>query len=270
MASHFSGALQLTDLDDFITPSQECIKPVKIDRKPGKVGKIRIEDDGSYTEIDNTGSETRLEKAKITLNDCLACSGCITSAESVLITQQSQDELYRVLEENRIHSEAGDDDKVKVIVLSVCPQARASLAAAFKLSSQATAHKLTAFFKRLGVHHVFDTNLARNFSLIETCHEFLRRYQALETDKKALPMLSSACPDGRTSLQNEPRSGQPNTANNDWNTARVDELIKVNRKVKLKEISLKLDIPKTNVYEIVHDKLGYRSFCQICPQNVVR
>ena len=31
---------------------KECIKPVKIDRKPGKVGKIRIEDDGSYTEID--------------------------------------------------------------------------------------------------------------------------------------------------------------------------------------------------------------------------
>ncbi|GFO01104.1 histone-lysine N-methyltransferase SETMAR [Plakobranchus ocellatus] len=37
-----------------------------------------------------------------------------------------------------------------------------------------------------------------------------------------------------------------------------DELIKVDRKVKLKEISMKLDIPKTNVYEIVHDKLGYR------------
>ena len=46
------------------------------------------------------GEEQRLKKARITLNDCLACSGCITSAESVLITQQSQDELYRILEEN--------------------------------------------------------------------------------------------------------------------------------------------------------------------------
>ncbi|GFO16043.1 histone-lysine N-methyltransferase SETMAR [Plakobranchus ocellatus] len=64
--------------------------------------------------------------------------------------------------------------------------------------------------------------------------------------------------DGRTSLQDEPRSGRPNTANNDWNTARVDELIKVDRRVKLKKISLKLDIPKTNVYEIVNDELGYR------------
>ncbi|GFO40926.1 histone-lysine N-methyltransferase SETMAR [Plakobranchus ocellatus] len=64
--------------------------------------------------------------------------------------------------------------------------------------------------------------------------------------------------DGRTSLQDEPRSGRPNTANNDWNTARVDELIKVDRRVKLKEISPTLDIPKTNVYEIVHDKHDYR------------
>ncbi|GFO05091.1 histone-lysine N-methyltransferase SETMAR [Plakobranchus ocellatus] len=64
--------------------------------------------------------------------------------------------------------------------------------------------------------------------------------------------------DGRTSLQDEPRSERPNTPNNDWNTARVDELIKVDRRVKLKEISLKLDIPKTYVYEIVHDKLAYR------------
>ncbi|GFO15490.1 histone-lysine N-methyltransferase SETMAR [Plakobranchus ocellatus] len=65
--------------------------------------------------------------------------------------------------------------------------------------------------------------------------------------------------DGRTSLQDEPRSLRPNTANNDWNTARVDELIKVDSRVKLKEISLKFDVPKTNVYEIiVHDKLDYR------------
>ena len=46
------------------------------------------------------GQETQLKKAQITLNDCLACSGCITSAESVLITQQSQEELLRILEEN--------------------------------------------------------------------------------------------------------------------------------------------------------------------------
>jgi hypothetical protein len=32
--SGFSGALQLTDLDDFVGPSQACIKPLKSDHKP--------------------------------------------------------------------------------------------------------------------------------------------------------------------------------------------------------------------------------------------
>lgn len=41
----------------------------------------------------------KLEKVEITLADCLACSGCITSAESVLITQQSQEELLRIFQE---------------------------------------------------------------------------------------------------------------------------------------------------------------------------
>jgi len=31
--SKFSSALKLTDLDDFITPSQNCVKPVKIEKK---------------------------------------------------------------------------------------------------------------------------------------------------------------------------------------------------------------------------------------------
>ena len=45
----FSAGLKLTDLDDYITPSQECIKPVEI--KKSKTGsKITIEDDGSYVE----------------------------------------------------------------------------------------------------------------------------------------------------------------------------------------------------------------------------
>lgn len=42
-----------------------------------------------------------LAKVEITLADCLACSGCITSAESILITQQSQEEILRIFEENK-------------------------------------------------------------------------------------------------------------------------------------------------------------------------
>lgn len=47
------------------------------------------------------GQSQKLQKVDITLSDCLACSGCITSAESVLITQQSQDEMMKVFNHNR-------------------------------------------------------------------------------------------------------------------------------------------------------------------------
>jgi hypothetical protein len=100
--SRFSGVLQLTDLDDFITPSQECIKPVQIEKTKTSTGaKITIQDDGSYLEVDRDGATQKLQKVEISLSDCLACSGCITSAESVLVTQQSQDEILRIFEENK-------------------------------------------------------------------------------------------------------------------------------------------------------------------------
>ncbi|CAN9505871.1 unnamed protein product [Ophioblennius macclurei] len=190
MASQFSGVLQLTDLDDFITPSQECVKPVKVERKQGKsVAKIQIEDDGSYVQVSMDGGKQKLEKAKITLNDCLACSGCITSAESVLITQQSHEELFKVLRHNK-----ANETEQKIVIVSVSPQSRASLAAHFDLSSSEAGKRLTSFFKNLGVHHVFDTGFSRTFSLLESQREFVERFQRKEQDKKALPMLTSACP----------------------------------------------------------------------------
>ena len=41
------------------------------------------------------GEQYQMEKAEITLNDCLACSGCVTSAETVLINEQSTDEFFK-------------------------------------------------------------------------------------------------------------------------------------------------------------------------------
>ncbi|NXI72024.1 NARFL factor, partial [Anseranas semipalmata] len=166
----------------------ECIKPVKVEKKPGKAAaKIRIEADGSYFQISQDGGAQKLEKAKITLNDCLACSGCITSAESVLITQQSHEELYKILTFNKVAP-----SEQKLVVVSVSPQSRASLAARCKMSVLETAKKLTAFLK--SVHYVFDTTFSRNFSLLESQQEFVKRFRKQSEDKKALPMLASACP----------------------------------------------------------------------------
>lgn len=73
---------------------QECIKPVKYEKSTTSStgSKIKIEDD-RYTQL----NEPKLKKVEISLSDCLACSGCITSAESVLVTSQSQEELLRLV-----------------------------------------------------------------------------------------------------------------------------------------------------------------------------
>ncbi|XP_065780026.1 cytosolic iron-sulfur assembly component 3 isoform X2 [Muntiacus reevesi] len=191
MASPFSGALQLTDLDDFIAPSQDCIKPMKVDKRSGSgVAKIHIEDDGSYFQVSQDGGMKKLEKAKISLDDCLACSGCVTSAETVLITQQSHEELRKVLGANKTAA----PDQQKLVVISVSPQSRASLAVRFQLNPTDTTRKLTAFFKKIGAHYVFDTAFSRNFSLLESQREFVRRFRGQADPKQALPVLTSACP----------------------------------------------------------------------------
>eukprot|EP01135_Chromosphaera_perkinsii_P001478 Nk52_evm7s179 gene=Nk52_evmTU7s179 len=179
MAVNFSGALKLTDLDDFITPSQECIKPVPVDRLQG-TGKerdegtadVRINSQGKYVEVrESTQEEIELKKTKITLNDCLACSGCITSAESVLITSQSQGELLRVLKEK----EGGSG---KIIVAAISPHARASLAAKFGMSYEECSVSLAQFLKDMGCDYFADTTFTRDFALMESQREFVARFKA--------------------------------------------------------------------------------------------
>ncbi|CAK1552643.1 unnamed protein product [Leptosia nina] len=195
MASRFSGALQLTDLDDFITPSQECIKPVKIEKVKSKTGaKIKIGEDG-YFDLSG-GKEQKLQKVEITLADCLACSGCITSAESVLVTKQSQEELLRVLSERKYTDSKGVKRDVNLVVMSISPQPILSLAARYKLNVQEATNKLTGYFKKLGVDLVLDMRIAEDFAILEAQQEFLERYHNQQNDPagKYLPMLASSCP----------------------------------------------------------------------------
>lgn len=221
----------MTDLNDFISPSQACIKPVEqTDKKPeekyvGAKTEIVVDSSGSYYEvasegavqlnntsaqIDNEASTgTKLEQAQISLNDCLACSGCITSAESILITLQSHAEVFTFLDSNK---DATEGTK-KLPVLSIAPQPLASLAAsltasACSSSSSSAAPPITphqvlrrvqAFCREaLGIAHVFDTTFARHLALREHLLEFEERKAKDKLGGEAaqgqLPMLASACP----------------------------------------------------------------------------
>ena len=151
---------------------------------------------------------------KVSLSDCLACSGCITSAETVLLEAQSVDEFKQQV------AACAQSGGRRVTVVSVAPQSRASLAHAAGLSALDAAKRLTGFFKSMGVVAVFDTTAARDFSLLEAGEEFVERFRASRRSRDAgsgsnqkpkpkpkpkpkskptpnqnpLPVLASACP----------------------------------------------------------------------------
>lgn len=170
----------LDDLSDFITPSQACVKPMQIDAKRSSA-LIELEDDDAAA---HGRAQPAPAVAKVTLNDCLACSGCVTSAETVLITQQSADEFL---------SQLGG---ARPVVVSVSPATRASLAAHYGLSSVQVFERLAHALGRLGCRHVVDCGLAADISLIECAAEFQHRFVAAQARGRAgcLPVLSGSCP----------------------------------------------------------------------------
>lgn len=69
----------------------------------------------------STDAETNA--VKLSLQDCLACSGCVTTAETMLLQHQSTDELLEKLGTQGV-----------TVIATVSHQSRASLAAAYDLA----------------------------------------------------------------------------------------------------------------------------------------
>jgi len=195
--SKFSIGLRLSDLDDYIQPSQECTKPVQ-QRQPAqqqqpkqadekeKRALIELADTGEYVEVTADGRRTELKAASISLNDCLACSGCITSAESVLVTAQSASRFTALAADARARGAP--------IAVSISPESLASLAAAHGLTLVAAFRRLVALFVSFGVSLVADTAFARDI-VVEACaRELCARYREAASAPDRLPMLASECP----------------------------------------------------------------------------
>ena len=179
----FSGALQLTDLNDFLGPGQECILPVNIPKTKTSSPNVRINPRGVAEEVRADGSVKSLKKAEITLADCLACSGCVTTAESVLISEQSHSAFEKVLK-----ADAGGGDR-KTIVVSFSRQALASIAVKFSMRIAEAERRLCSFFKSQGVDYCFDLEYAHQLAVRGVSEEFVERYH-----ESRLPMFTSACP----------------------------------------------------------------------------
>ena len=132
---------------------------------------------------------------KVTLSDCLACSGCVTSAETVLLEAQSGAEFVA-------RARRALDAPDEACVVSVSPQSVVSLARAANLAPPVAAARLAGFFKSVhGAVAVFDVSESRELALAETCDEFVRRFRADRENRArggkgggSLPALASACP----------------------------------------------------------------------------
>jgi len=164
--------------------------------------------------------------ASISLTDCLACSGCVTSAEAVLVSLQSHTEVLTTLDTHRSlrapwlapNGTNGNNNEGKLFVASVSPQTRASLAAVFNISEVEAGNMIAQLLSgpsglKTGGHHrsdftwVIDTNAMREACLVAAADEVTKALApeaakaspmpgsegAIDTTPKA-PILTSACP----------------------------------------------------------------------------
>jgi iron only hydrogenase large subunit-like protein len=184
--------------NDYITPSQGCINPIfqtpattttSTNSQQPLIGgpKISLSLD-DIPIIQKPIIPTPQIKAQISLSDCLACSGCVTSAETVLIQAQSVDKLLNQIEHFDIR------------VVTISPQARASIATRFGVDVVTAQGKIETFLRNcLGIHHILDMGqVFHDISLLETAAEFVHRYRQQQlntsTTPSLLPLLTSSCP----------------------------------------------------------------------------
>lgn len=211
-----SSLLSADDLNDFIRPGVACIKPVEDLRKVPEGGprhvelefesgdgggraevEVEVGADGEMVEVEKggSGSRRRLEKAQISLADCLACSGCITSSEEVLISQHSFQEFVSFWTEHAAAQAAGELH----YVLSLSQQARASFANAFDVSVEVADRVLArVFVEHYGFEYVVSVGVGRRLA-------YAALYDEVEARTKSEPepaagaaaganVLASICP----------------------------------------------------------------------------
>lgn len=207
-----SAILSSDDLNDFISPGVACIKPIET---------LPSQEDYNPYEVT---TEDKLQAANpapasISLTDCLACSGCVTSAEAVLVSLQSHTEVLNTLdnyEELDVrgmlgrrrrgvangHVSSQSNPNAKIFVASVSPQVRASLAATYGISERRAGFMIEQFLsgsqglriggaKYSGFSYVVDTNQAREACLVLSAQEV---EASLSNKSKQKPILTSACP----------------------------------------------------------------------------
>ncbi|KIH86747.1 hypothetical protein SPBR_08298 [Sporothrix brasiliensis 5110] len=213
-----SAILSADDLNDFITPGVACIKPVETLPTVPEPQPASASLEHEVFRDDGPTNGAAAGPAQISLTDCLACSGCVTSAEAVLVSLQSHAEVLRALDAApglQIASSSsptavhGLDDPAGplVYVASVSPQTRANLAATCGpgVTEQQAGYMLEHLLSgpgglrsggayNNGFTWVVDTNAARDATLVLGADEVLAQQSAGTAGGAARPLLTASCP----------------------------------------------------------------------------
>jgi len=215
-----SAILSADDLNDFISPGVACIKPVET----LPAAKPRPESNEVEISFNSEAPLTSdLPPAQISLTDCLACSGCVTSAEAILVSMQSHAEVLQELDTGPALRLRGIttgtgigienlESGGRIYVASVSPQSRASIAATFGVTESEAGYMIEQLLSgpkgiknravyRNGFEWVIDTNVMRQACLVLGADEVLASLQNGQStmNKEAIkqpskPILTSSCP----------------------------------------------------------------------------
>lgn len=185
-APRMSGALSISDANDFLTPAAACVLPMS----GGAVASVASSPPGSVlapiVSVSSAETVKAAPTARVTLSDCLSCSGCVTSAETVLLASTNLDRVRAAL----LETEGVACEEGVCVVAGLSQQAVASVAVELGMGLQRAAGVLAAFFKTaLKVECVVDLAFARHLVLEEAAQEFVRRKKLGES-----VVIASACP----------------------------------------------------------------------------
>ena len=93
-----ASSVKLGSHNDYISQSQGCVVTLKGLKKQSPA------DDSQVRILSKKETAVSTDPVKVSLHDCLACSGCITTAETVMLEQQSTGmDLYFVFSREWFH-----------------------------------------------------------------------------------------------------------------------------------------------------------------------
>eukprot|EP00520_Triparma_pacifica_P004316 CAMPEP_0118639842 /NCGR_PEP_ID=MMETSP0785-20121206/4439_1 /TAXON_ID=91992 /ORGANISM="Bolidomonas pacifica, Strain CCMP 1866" /LENGTH=284 /DNA_ID=CAMNT_0006531197 /DNA_START=148 /DNA_END=999 /DNA_ORIENTATION=- len=204
------AALHLNNVSDYIEPSMACINPLFTDekktadneapqQKPKSVALMLEEEVGLGVPMGEPEVEEEPKKATISLSDCLACSGCVTSSESVLVNSQSKSALVSVLASSSSKSVTFMLSAASIVELERHYDDQVGVSLGRETVQGVLEGRLRAWCKEKGgvCEGVYTSDSARIRKrwLVDSYNEFLAFANSSEEEKRLRgPILTSHCP----------------------------------------------------------------------------